>query len=265
MIVPEVPLNTILGSARGTSGRQSNEVEVQVRLKRGFRISETEISNAQFRKFKPEHQSGRWKGIDLNADSLPVVNIGWEEAVAYCNWLSIQEGLAPAYIQQAGGWVLSEDPGDGYRLPTEAEWETIARLEVQRSLFGWGEKMPPPQGMVNVAGGESKRHFGVVVDGYQDLFSGPSAVDKAGEGPLEIKGLFGNVKEWVHDGYSIPSFSTKVFTDPATTPAKKFHVIKGASWQDAGIVDLRIARRRYGREPAMDLGFRVARYIGSGT
>jgi len=261
MLRPPFPLTATVGSPRGTAGRQSNEVEVKVALKREFRISKSEISNAQFRIFRPEHQSGRWKSIDLNADTLPVVNVRWEDAVAYCNWLSEQEKLPPAYVKKGDRWEVDENPGTGYRLPTEAEWETLARSEGKHFLFGWGDEMPPPQGSLNVAGKESSKLFASVVTGYQDSFTGPAPVDKAAEGGPGLSGLYGNVMEWVQDGYSIPPRSSKVFIDPRNATAKGFHVIKGASWRDAGVVDLRIARRRYGNQPAVDIGFRVARYI----
>jgi formylglycine-generating enzyme required for sulfatase activity len=263
MIRPEFPLEAVLGSARGTPGRQSNEVSYQVKLSREFRIAKTEVSNAQFRKFKPGYDSGRWQGVDLNADALPVVNITWQEAAAFCNWLSEQEGLPPAYVEKDGNWEFQEKPGTGYRLPTEAEWESVARLEQKQALFGWGDKMPPPEGKVNVAGAESRKLQGTVLADYKDAFAGPAAVDAAGAGPMDILGLYGNVSEWVQDSFSIPQESRKVIENPLNSAAGKYHVIKGASWRDTGIADLRIARRRYHDQPAVDVGFRVARYVQS--
>ncbi|MDF3130162.1 SUMF1/EgtB/PvdO family nonheme iron enzyme [Kiritimatiellaeota bacterium B1221] len=261
MVLPELPLEATLGSARGTAGRQSNELQINVKLTRAFRISKMEISNKQFRAFKPAHNSGRWKRVDLNGDSLPVSGVSWEEAVAYCNWLSGQEGLPPAYALKEGGWEFQEKPGTGYRLPTEAEWESVARMNPKQTLFGWGDEMPPPQATVNVAGKESAKFLTNHLQAYSDRFAGPAPVDQAGEGPLGLMGLYGNVCEWVQDGYSIPPVSSRVFENPLNTAAGQFHVMKGASWQDAGIGDLRIARRRYGKQAANDLGFRVARYV----
>lgn len=263
LIRPEFPLEATLGSARGQAGRQSNEVAHAVKLTREFRIAKTEISNAQFRKFKAGHDSGRWQGVDLNADALPVVNIRWEDAAAFCNWLSAQEGLPPAYVEKEGVWEFQEKPGTGYRLPTEAEWESVARIERKQALFGWGDKMPPPEGSVNVAGSESRKLQGNTLKDYQDAFAGPAPVGLAGVGPLEIRGLYGNVSEWVQDAFSIPGESRRPLENPLNSAAGKFHVIKGASWRDAGITDLRIARRRYHDQPAVDVGFRVARYVTS--
>ncbi|MGA0334536.1 MAG: formylglycine-generating enzyme family protein, partial [Kiritimatiellia bacterium] len=184
MILPDFPVVARMGSERGTAGRQSNEGVLNIKLSRAFRISQTEISNRQFRKFRPAHDSGSWKGVDLNADSLPVSGVSWEDAVAFCNWLSVQENLPPAYIQNAEGWTFQENPGTGYRLPTEAEWEALSRLEVKGALFGWGDQMPPPAGKVNVAGKESQRLFPAVVENYSDAAAGPLPVEEAGLGPL---------------------------------------------------------------------------------
>jgi len=261
LITPDFPMEATLGSPRGTAGRQSNEVQVNVKLSRVFQISKMEIRNGLYRQFKPGYSRERWKGVDMNADSLPVTGVTWEDAVRFCNWLSEQEGLPPAYVQKESGWEFQEKPGIGYRLPTEAEWESLARWIVKEQLFGWGDTMPPPQGSVNIAGKESQKLLGVVLETYTDSFAGPAPVDQAGIGPLDVKGLYGNVREWVQDGYGIPPLSSGVIENPLNSAAGKFHVIKGASWQDAGIGDLRIARRRYGNQAAVDLGFRVARYL----
>ncbi len=261
MILPVFPLEATLGSPRGTAGRQSNELQIKVKLTRAFRISKSEISNAQFRAFKPEHNSGRWKGVDLNGETFPVSGVTWEEAVMYCNWLSKQEGLPPAYSPKDERWEFQEKPGTGYRLPTEAEWESVARHDVKQALFGWGDEMPPAEATVNLAGKESAKLITHSLQAYTDRFAGPAPVLQAGEGPFGILGLYGNVYEWVQDGYSIPPLTSRVLVNPLNAASGQFHVMKGASWQDAGIGDLRIARRRYGNQPAVDLGFRVARYV----
>ncbi|WFB35046.1 SUMF1/EgtB/PvdO family nonheme iron enzyme [Kiritimatiellota bacterium B12222] len=261
MIRPDFPLEATLGSMRGTAGRQSNEVIRKVRLTRKFRISQTEVSNAQFRNYQPTHNSGKWKGVDLNAGTLPVVGVRWEDAVKFCNWLSAQEDLPAAYVQTEGKWQFAERPGTGYRLPTESEWEALARHDEGGNLFGWGNEMPPPEGKYNLAGKEMKRQMADFLTTYQDPFAGPAPVTQAGPGPFDIMGLFDNVSEWIHEGYSIPMVSSKVMIDPMSAVNMTYHVIKGASWQDAGISELKTALRRYENSPADDRGFRICRYI----
>jgi len=261
MIRPGLPMTVRLGSVRGTSGRRSNEPLRQVRLVRPFRISREEVSNAQFRSFRADHDSGHWKGVGLNGETQPVVRVRWEDAVAFCNWLSEKEGLPPAYIEEDGGWRFEPDPGTGYRLPTEAEWEAMARSGEEGSRFPWGDTVPPEVAGVNLSGEESKGKVVPVLEGYRDPFVGPAPVGEVWEHPSGLRGLGGNVSEWMHDTYGIPEEGGAPETDPKGPDRGGFHVIKGPNWQTAGLVDLRTASRRYDREGSPVVGFRVARYV----
>jgi len=71
----------------------------------------------------------------------------------------------------------------------------------------------------------------------------------------------GNVAEWVHDYYTIyPAASTAVETDPLGPQDGQYHVIRGSSWMDSTISELRLTYRDYGDKARPDLGFRIARY-----
>ena len=87
-----------------------NEVRKSVKLTRLFYISQKEVSNREFRKFKPRHTSGAEKYRELAADDNPAVMMSWDEAASYCNWLSDQDGLARAYVIEAGELVLADPP-----------------------------------------------------------------------------------------------------------------------------------------------------------
>jgi formylglycine-generating enzyme required for sulfatase activity len=261
MVLIQVPLEGAIGAPRGTPGRKSQEALRRIRLERSFRLAATEVSNAQFARFDSGHSSGTAGSVNLAASDLPVVMVRWEQAVRFCNWLSAQEGLPPAYVEEDGRWFFDPEPGTGYRLPTEAEWELVVRKEVGGAMYVWGDRMPPPQSTVHLAGKEAEGIVSPVLQDYRDASPGPVSVSEAFPGPEGIRGLGGNVREWVNDGFSAPGQETEVQTDPVGKGRARFHVMKGAGWRDGNWTNLRIARRDYGESPAVDLGFRVARYV----
>jgi len=253
-------LNGFIGSDRGEAGRIRNEVRVRVELRRAFAIAEHQVTNAQFRQFRPEHRSGSFQGVNLDFDPLPVVNITWDDAARYCNWLSEQEGLPAAYVWVDGRMRLDTPVTTGYRLPTEAEWERVARGGEEDRLYPWGNGFPPPDSGGNLAGQESRALFARLIEGYTDPHAGPGPAALEPPAAFGIRGLSGNVMEWVNDGYEVASGSA-VRVDPSGPSNRPFYAIKGGSWRDFAPTDLRSARRRYGNLPQPDLGFRVARYV----
>jgi hypothetical protein len=77
-----------MGSPRREPGRRANEGQHEVEFKRAFYMGVREVTNAEFRRFKADHHSGIVPPNTLDLDNQPVVGIGWEQAAAYCNWLS---------------------------------------------------------------------------------------------------------------------------------------------------------------------------------
>ncbi len=100
-----------MGSPRREPGRRANEAQRDVEFKRAFYVGVREVTNAEFRRFKAEHHSGIVPPNTLNLDNQPVVGIRWEQAAAYCNWLSEQEGLTPAYVK-ADDTFVAANPDD---------------------------------------------------------------------------------------------------------------------------------------------------------
>ncbi|MDD5484282.1 MAG: SUMF1/EgtB/PvdO family nonheme iron enzyme, partial [Kiritimatiellae bacterium] len=185
-----------------------------------------EVSNREYRCFRPAHSSGSYEGMSLDGDRQPAVNVSWKDANAFCAWLTKNYGATPA-----GSFV--------FRLPTEKEWETYA-AGGSGAEFPWGA-WPPPKHL-NYYGRENK---GVAqsletYDGYR--VSCP--VHKSCANALGLYGVAGNVWEWCQD---------------KDEPQSAMRVLKGASWADCAPLFLRTGRRS-AYEPDykyINLGFRV--------
>ncbi|MDQ2642047.1 MAG: SUMF1/EgtB/PvdO family nonheme iron enzyme [Pseudomonadota bacterium] len=256
------------GSERREQGRRSNEVQRRVTLTRAFYLAATEVSNAQYRAFRAEHASGVALEKSIDLDPQAVTRVSWNDAVEFCNWLSVREGLPPAYERNAGRWQLVKPVNRGYRLPTEAEWEYAARyVDGQRwQRYAWGDTLPPPSGAANLSGGEVEaarpaadpQHAPMLPE-YQDEHPVVAPVNSYGRSSHGFFGLGGNVSEWMHDVYvSLPE--ADAVSDPMGPDNDGPHAIRGANWRSATLSELRAAWRERGTAPAPTIGFRVARY-----
>ena len=223
-----------MGSPSGESGRDDDdEGQVQVELTRSFWLMTTEVTQGQYRAVTGENPS-HFKG-----DDLPVENVIWLEAVNYANALSEREDLSACYT--VSGSTVSWPQGvscEGYRLPTEAEWEFAAR------------------------GGEGHVYSGSSALGAVAWYSENSGSTTHGVGGKKPNafGLYdmsGNVWEWVWDlhGSSLPGGG-----DPVGPNAGSKRVNRGGSWYGTAR-HLRVAyRSRYHPDYRnTNIGFRLAR------
>ncbi|RMH15532.1 MAG: PEGA domain-containing protein [Acidobacteria bacterium] len=253
-----------LGASRREPGRRANEVLRRVELVRPFYLGLHEVTNAQFRHFAPDHRSGAAGGHSLEHDDHPVVRVTWQQAAAYCNWLSAQEGLPPAYVERDGKLVAAQPLTTGYRLPTEAEWAWAARYEAAAAArkFPWGDALPVAPGSGNYADRSAARILPAVLGDYDDGFPTTAPVSRFGPDAAGFFNLGGNVAEWVHDAYAIrPPAGPEPERDPTGPAAGELHVIRGSSWMHSTVTELRLSFRDYGKDGRPDVGFRIARYV----
>lgn len=250
-----------MGSPRREAGRRANEAQRPVRLERRFYLTPREVTNAEFRQFRPSHRSGFILQSTLELDRQPVVNVSWQDAAAYANWLSQQDGLEPAYAQQGGRLVPVVPATNGYRMPTEAEWEWVARSSGGAlRKYPWGDTLPVPPAAGNFADRTAQALVAQVLEDYDDGYAATAPVGSFAANTLGFHDMGGNVAEWTHDLYTVLPPATTVAVDPAAGGAGAVRVIRGSSWQHSGVTELRAAYRDYGDGKRNDLGFRIARY-----
>ncbi len=181
-----------------------------------------------------------------------VVQQGWEQhpanwltwfgAAMYCNLLSEQEGLEPMY--DPSDWSALTYEADGYRLPTEAEWERAARYDDGRS-WPWGDAPEPSAELAN---------YDFQVDHTSEVCGYPD-----GASALGYCDLAGNVLEWTQDRHS--DYSEDAATDPIGENSDGRRVLRGGSWNHE--VDRLLTWDRYydplPSESYGGIGFRIAR------
>ena len=233
-----------------------------VRITKPFYMEATEVTVGQFRQFVKEtgyktdaekgdggmifgKMEGRWvpkKQMKWDsapwkiADDQPVVFVSWNDAQAFCRWLSRKEKRT-------------------YRLPTEAEWEMCCRGGSVWVRYPWGDRLPGARDL-NFGDGNPKlpESLTTVDDGYE-------YVSPVGSYPPNGFGLYdmdGNVMEWVADYYSRNYFNESPVEDPPGPGTGSSRVNKGGNWF-ASPADCRCAFRGFsGPEMSFwNLGFRV--------
>ncbi len=208
-----------------------------------------------------------------HADEYPVYNVNWYQAVKWCNARSEMEGLTPVYTVEGSVMKAGEaDPdanwaADGYRLPTEAEWEKAARGGVEGKRFPWGTD--------TISHNEANYRANLEISydlsypaSYHPLYieEGSEYTSPVGSFPANAYGLrdmSGNLKEWCWDKYGPYSLidGTSDPRGPGEIPDDN-RMIRGGSCTD-NATETRCAYR-YDFSPGNDkstIGFRVA--IGS--
>ncbi|MEE6295279.1 formylglycine-generating enzyme family protein [Georgenia wangjunii] len=184
-----------------------------------FEIATTPVTQRAYARV-----TGEWPGA-ARAERRPVEGISWFDAVTFCNALSTEQGLAPAYGIK-GDDVVRDPTADGYRLPTEAEWERACR-----------------------AGTNGPRYGDLDAIAWYRGNSGGRAHDVGGKEPNAwgLHDVLGNVWEWCWDTY-----------DPEVYGS--YRVLRGGGWFDEHwSCRASVRRRSHPTYRIDDVGFRLAR------
>jgi formylglycine-generating enzyme required for sulfatase activity len=242
-----------MGSPPNEPGRRRNEHQLDVDFSRSFWVSQHEITQAQYAAFKGQSSTSK----------LPQTDISWDDAARFSNWLSEQEGL-PVFYRIQGNRVVGFDPNSrGYRLPTEAEWEWLAKKakRPRSTIYVWGNQSRIPVNSGNFADESSKANQLIFLEDYDDKQVGVAPVGSFSADRVGLHDLAGNVSEWVHDFYTtaLPDTS-KVHIDYLGAARGTQHVVKGGNYTSGRLRELRAAFREVGETPKPTIGFRIARY-----
>ena len=250
------------GASRRVPGRRANESLRSIEITRPFYLAVREVTNREFRAFSKSHRSGAAGSANLEIDHHPAVRVSWEDAARYCNWLSGQESLPPVYAEKNGAMVPRSPLPTGYRLPTEAEWAWAARFDAEGHdrKYAWGSELPIPSEAGNFGDRTADPILGDSLPNYNDGYAATAPVGSFRANQRGIFNMGGNVSEWVQDLYTIyPPSGGTLIVDPVGPEEGEYHVIRGASWMDDNVTELRLSYRDYGNEPRPDVGFRIAR------
>jgi len=241
-----------MGSPASESGRYSDETQHQVTISKGFNMGKYEVTQELYQAImgvNPSNFTSNPATGEVQA-RRPVERVTWYDAVEFCNKLSEMEGLTKAYtitnrypttgypIESATVTINWET--NGYRLPTEAEWEYACRAGTT-TAYNTGETISDNTGWY---GNNSN-----------------SRTHEVGKKPANAWGLHdmhGNVWEWCWDWYG--SYASGEQTDPRGAASGSYRVNRGGSWgyDGQGLRSaLRFSYYPYGRDDYG--GFRLLR------
>lgn len=244
-----------MGSPESEPERSSDEIQHSVTVG-DFYMSKTEISQKEYQEVMGVNPSA------TKGDDLPVTNITWYDAVQYCNKLSQKEGLDPCYTISENT-VTWDKSANGYRLPTEAEWEYAARANTD-TPFSFGDYVHNSDANCYNAYGYNNDASGNWVNGSGAYLRKTVAVDQYAANDYGLYNMHGNAAEWVWDWYS--EYDSETVTNPTGSESGNAKIVRGGGWNDHP-KHIRSAYR--GAQPAdvglYSIGIRPVRNAGTAT
>ncbi len=234
-----------------------------------FLLDATEVTHAQFAAFvrdsgyettaETTHDTITWMNPGfLQQPDDPVVCVTWNDAAEFCNWRSRQSSLQPVYKIHRDGSITTDRAADGYRLPTESEWE-FAAGGMRKTAYPWGNTFAT----TSVTLANFMQRDGEKDDGWR--WTNP--VNAFPPDPNGLYGMAGNSWEWCEDWYfnrAYDALKNRAPLNPciqqADVPGLTHRVMRGGSYRNTPDL-LRTASRGNGLPHAYapHVGFRCAR------
>lgn len=241
------PLRTVFvegGTFSMTCNNEQDKDIVRLTTISDFHIGVFEITYEEFDAFcdatsKPKPNDNGW-----GRGKRPVTNVSWEEAIAFCNWRSEFEGLQKVYKIELNN-IIPDWNANGYRLPTEAEWEFAARNRGSEDIWSGTSDLEKVHLFVN--GVETR-----------DDFYNTAPVGSFEANDLGLFDMSGNVWEWCWDWYS--KYLRDAITNPRGYLVGTVKTYRGGGWKD-NIDDLQCSSRNFHKMSykSNSIGFRIAR------
>jgi formylglycine-generating enzyme required for sulfatase activity len=207
-IIASVPSDMILIPAGTYTMGDSEEIDApphEVELS-SFYMDTYLVTQEQYEKVMNENPS-RWK-----REKNPVEQVRWSDAARYCNKRSELEGLEPCYNLET--WEC-DFTTNGYRLPTEAEWEYACRAGTTTAYFF----------------GDRPTKLGDFCWYERNAKGRPQAVGRKKPNPWGLYDISGNVWEWCNDFYQVDYYQQSPKTDPRGPMEGKSKVVRGGAWR----------------------------------
>ena len=255
----------MMGSPTSESGRDDDERQHRVTVG-DFFIGKYEVTHREYIEFLNDARVSlngsynRNELIDMDSDNCaigyrsgnfyfkgstyaitietPVIEVTWHGAVEYCNWRSLQEGYQQLYDPCDPNWTCDFSK-NGYRLPTEAEWEYAGRGGLANHRFPWGDAISHSQANYYSYWSAGTPYYDYDVsptEGYHSDWNDGIVpyTSPVGSFPANGYGLYdmaGNVYDWCNDWYSGYYYSSSPTNNP-TGPinATYSRVLRGGGW-----------------------------------
>jgi formylglycine-generating enzyme required for sulfatase activity len=232
----------MMGSPDSEPERGGDEVQHSVTVS-SFLMGRYEVTQREYQEVMG------WNPSSFSGDNLPVEYVSWYDAIEYCNARSQREGLTPAYTI-SGSNVTWDRSANGYRLPTEAEWEYACRAGTS-TPFSTGNNITTSQ--ANYDG--NYPYNGNPKGTYREK---TTEVGSFAPNAWGLYDMHGNVWEWCWDWYG--DYTSGSQTDPGGPYTGADRVLRGGCWYSNGR-DLRSAYRGryYPSNRNVNLGFRLVR------
>ena len=265
-----------MGNSMSPGEGWSDELPLHTNYVSGFYMDRNEVSQAQWDAVKAWNGGNGYSFENAGlgkAPTHPVQTVSWRDCVKWCNARSEQEGLTPCYYNEVGlatvykagtGTPYPKWNANGYRLPTEAEWEKAARGGASGHRFPWSdvETISHTQANYYSSGGyayDVSPTAGYHPD-YNAVWPYTSPVGSFGANGYGLYDMAGNVWEWCWDWYGSTYYTASPTNDPQGPASGNDRVLRGGVWLNYAY-GARCASRSYSSpsNAGPDVGFRCVR------